>query len=180
MRTLFSFIVTAAIFLLSSCTEHKKAWITYSDNVFRVKMPEKPVIVTTDAVKTPFGIQKVHTVSWKPATLELSKFKLFQVSYIDCPGSASFDSMKMNKLLDSSINWRKRDFPEETDIISQPVTINVYPGRAFILDPAREDVITIVKQVIARNRRFELIVIAKRNSPTNSEINDFFNSFQVL
>ncbi len=179
MRTLINLIIccTAGI-ILSSCSEHNNRWSKYSDHAFSVSMPEGPKVYDKVEV-TPFGKQTVHYVSWKPETLELNKFKLFQVSYTDCPAHFTSDTMKMNAILDSSINLRKRDFTE-LEVLSHPIDINGYPGRAFILDPSRDNVITIVKQIIANNKRFDLTVIAKRDYPTNNEINNFFNSFLVL
>lgn len=179
MRTFVSLIITAlAAFFLQSCSEHHNQWAKYSDAAFSANMPVKPV--ASDKVEiTPFGKQKVHYVTWKPATLELNKFKLFQVSYTDCPARYTSDSMQMNATLDSSINLRKKDFTE-LEVVSHPIEINGYPGRAFIHDPAKDNVITIVKQIIAGNKRYDLTVIAKRDYPTNNEINNFFNSFQVL
>ena len=179
MRTTIGFLIAGAfIFLCTSCSEHHNEWSKYQDRAFSIRMPVKPVV--TDKVEiTPFGKQNVRHVTWKPATLELNKFKLFQVSYTDCPARYVADSMKTNGTLDSSINLRKKDFTE-TEILSEPIEINGYPGRAFIYDPARDNVITIVKQVIAANKIFDLTVIAKRDYPTNTEINTFFNSFTVF
>jgi hypothetical protein len=141
-------------------------------------MPEKPQVYDKQEA-TPFGKQTVHYVSWKPESLELNKFKLFQVSYTDCPTRFTSDANTLSIALDSSINARKKDFTE-LDVTSQPIEINGYPGRAFILSPDKDNVITIVKQIVANNKRYDLTVIAKKDYPTNSEVNDFFNSFQVL
>ena len=170
--------IIPAVILISSCSQHTNKWAKYSDHAFSINMPEKPQVYDKQE-STAFGKQTVHYVSWKPETLELNKFKLFQVSYTDCPARYTTDSMRLNSALDSSINLRKRDFTE-LDIISQPIEINGYPGRAFILDPDRDNVVTIVKQIIANNKRYDLTVIAKRDYPTNTEINTFFNSFLVL
>jgi hypothetical protein len=179
MRAFANPIVICLTFLVClSCSTHRNKWTKYSDRTFSASMPEGAVLSDKQEV-TPFGKQSVHYVTWKPSTLELNKFKLFQVSYTDCPARFTGDSMKMNAALDSSINIRKRDFTEN-DVASQPIEINGYPGRAFILDPPRDNVITIVKQVIANNKRYDLVVIAKRDYPTNEEISHFFNSFQVL
>ena len=109
----------------------------------------------------------------------MNKFKLFQVSYTDYPSRFATDTATLNMSLDSSINARKRDFTY-LDVISQPIEINGYPGRAFILSPDKDNVVTIVKQIVANNRRFDLTVIAKKDYPTNNEVNTFFNSLQVL
>lgn len=173
-----SLITVLAASLLVSCSTHKNKWAKYSDRNFSINMPEKPV-VSDKQENTPFGKQTVHYVTWKPETLELNKFRLFQVSYTDCPARFTSDSGRINAALDSSINSRKRDFTDN-DIISHPIEMNGYPGRAFIYDPPGDNVITIVKQVIGNNKRYDLIIIAKRDYPTNDEVSNFFNSFQVL
>ncbi len=171
-------LISFVIFACVSCSENDNRWAKYSDRSFSIRMPEKPKVYDkTEA--TPFGKQTVHYVSWTPESLELNKFKLFQVSYTNCPAAFTSDTGILSISLDSSINARKKDFTD-LDVSSQPIAINGYPGRAFILSPDKENVVTIVKQIIANNKRYDLTVIAKKDYPTNNEINDFFNSFQVL
>lgn len=183
MRAFFSLglVATGALSIMitaSSCSTKASKWSKYSDRNFSINMPEKPQVYDRQEA-TPFGKQTVHYVSWKPESLELNKFRLFQVSYTDFPSRFTTDTATLNMSLDSSINSRKRDFTE-LDVISHPIEINGYPGRAFILSPDKDNVITIVKQIVANNKRFDLTVIAKKDYPTNNEINNFFNSFQVL
>lgn len=179
MRTFISFVLCcSACFVITSCSEHNNKWSKYGDHAFSVTMPAGAKVYDKQET-TPFGKQNVHYVTWKPESLELNKFRLFQVSYTDCPARFTGDTMKINATLDSSINQRKRDFTE-LEVVSHAIEINGYPGRAFIHDPARDNVITIVKQVIANNKRYDLTVIAKRDYPTNTEISNFFNSFEVL
>lgn len=178
MRTFLNLATICIVMLALSCSPPNNKWAKYADHAFSITMPEKPVVSDKQEM-TPFGRQTVHYVSWKPATMELNKFRLFQVSYTDCPARYTADTFRLNATLDSSINMRKKDFTEN-DILSEPVDINGYPGRAFIYDPPRENAITIVKQVIANGKRFDLIVIAKRDYPTNTEVGNFFNSFQIF
>jgi hypothetical protein len=179
MRERISLFIIFFCLLIASCTPPNDKWARYSgDKTFSVLMPVQPV--ASDRMEaTPFGRQNVHYVTWKPATMELNKFKLFQVSYTDCPSRYTSDTAKLNATLDTCINLRKRDFTEN-DVISEAIEIGGYPGRAFIYNPPRENVITIVKEVIANNKRYDLTVIAKRDYPTNTEIGNFYNSFQVL
>lgn len=177
--TTLSIVICAGIFF-SSCGTNNVKWAKYTspNGGFSVVMPENPK-VTDKQETTPFGKQKVHYVTWKPATFELNKFKMVQVAFTDCPAGYMADSVHSNAVMDSSINQRKRDFTD-ADVLSHPIDINGYPGRAFIYDPAGENAITIVKQCFANGRRYDLTVIAKRDYPTNNELNDFFNSFTVL
>ena len=170
--------ILSVILILPSCSTKPTSWAKYSDRNFSIRMPEKPQVYDRQEA-TPFGKQTVHYVTWKPESLELNKFRLFQVSYTDYPSRLATDTATMNMSMDSSINARKRDFTE-LDVISQPIEINGYPGRAFILSPDKDNVVTIVKQIVANNKLFDLTVVAKKDYPTNNEINDFFNSFQVL
>ena len=164
--------------VISACSSHKNRWSKYADRSFSIRMPEGRKEYDKMLV-TSFGKQNVHFIEWRPESLELNKFKLFQVSYTDVPARFTSDANKMNESLDSSINVRKRDFTE-LEVISQPIEMAGYPGRTFILNLPADNVITIVKQVIAGNRRYDLTVVAKKDYPTNSEMNDFFNSFQVF
>ena len=182
MRTKIHVII-ACLFasLCFSCSSNTGKWDRYTakDGAFSVFMPATPEAYDRTEV-TAFGKQVVHYVTWKPATFELNKFRLFQVSYTDCPAQYTSDSARLNAALDSSINLRKKDFTEEVDIPTQPVEQSGYRGREFIFDPAKTNVITIVKVFIANHKRFALTVIAKKDYPTNAEVGNFFNSFQVL
>ena len=164
---------------LASCGNNGLTWTpsTSGEGGFTNTIPSKPVKTEKTEV-TPFGKQVVHFITWKPSSLSIDKFKLFQVSYTTCPERFSSDSIMMDVMLDSSIRMRKKDFTEK-DIPTENISLNGYPGRALIFD-APGNQIVIVKQCITNNRRYDLTVIAKTNQGTNPEINTFFNSFQAL
>jgi hypothetical protein len=173
-------LVASALFF-TSCSSNSGKWDRYTDpaGAFSVMMPTHGQSYTKTEI-TPFGKQVVHYATWKPATFELNKVKLVQVSYTDCPKAYVGDSVHLNAALDSCISLRKKDFTEVDEIHSQPISFNNYPGRAFIYDPPKNNVITIVKEFFANNKRFDLTLIVKKDYPTNNEVNNFFNSFQVL
>lgn len=171
-----AFILSVCLF--TSCGNSDAEWQQYTsgEGGFSVSMPGK--VEKTEKVEvTAFGKQKVHFITWKPSALAINKFKLFQVSYTDCPPRFSSDSVMMDFMLDSCIRMRQRDFSEK-DFPSQHVELNGYPGRAFIFE-AKDD-ITIVKQCITNGRKYDLTVIAKGGQGTNPEVSQFFNSFQAL
>ena len=176
MRLYINIIIVTAFFcILSSCTD-ETPWTQYTSKEagFTIFMP-------AGAVKTDkkIGKEVIHYITWKPTSFALNKFKMFEVSYTDYPGNIGADTVMLNSLLDTAINQRKKDF-NETDIVSQAISINGYRGRAFIYEVPKGNTITIVKECIAGNRRYDVTVIAKKDYPTNDEINRFFNSFQVL
>jgi len=181
MRHLLRLTVICTIILtLSSCSEKSGNWQKYTagDGSFAINMPEG----YTKADKrenTVFGRQTVHYITWKPSVFGLDKFKLFQITYTDCPKTAAADTLTIGAMLDKSMTERKKDFTE-VDVAFQNVNVDGYPGREFIYDPPSDNVITIVKECIANNRLYDITVIAKRNYPTNIELGNFFNSFQVL
>ncbi len=170
------------ILLLPACSEEKfSSWSRYTSQsgAFSIEMPPHPKTVDkTEA--TVFGKQVVHYVTWKPGTFALDKFKMFQVSYTDCPQRFTSDSTTLNAALDSSINHRKTDFTEIDDIVSQPIQLNGYKGRTFIYSREGDNTVTIVKEYIIQNKKYDLTAIVKKNYNTSAEINTFFNSFQVL
>ncbi len=168
-----------SLFMLVSCGNTDEKWSTYTsgEGGFSISMPTK--VEKTEKVEvTPFGKQKTHFVTWKPSALAINKFKLFQVSYTDCPSKFIEDSIMRDFMLDSSIRMRYRDFTERDDVQGQSIELNGYPGRAFIFEG--KDDVTIVKQCITNGRRYDLTVIAKEGQGTNPEISQFFNSFQAL
>lgn len=175
MRSFICIAIVSLCLFMSSCKD-KTPWAQYNakDAGFTVFMPANPVRTDKKA-----GKQTIHFITWKPATFALDKFKLFEVSYTDFPGVAVGDSVSRNALLDSAINLRKKDFTE-LDIESQPIVLNGYPGRAFMYQAPKGNTITIVKECLVGNRRYDLTVTAKKDYSTNDEMNSFFNSFQVL
>lgn len=181
MRQFLNLIVIGSIVcMLSSCAQSDLKWQKYTagDGSFSISMPEN-YIKTEKRENTVFGRQVVHYIFWKPSVFALDKFKLFQITYTDCPRGFTSDTLTLGALLDRSITERKKDFTE-IDVESQNVDVSGYRGRAFIYDAPSDNVITIVKQCIANNRLYDISIIAKRNYPTNIELGNFFNSFQVL
>ena len=176
--TFFS-AVMLSLFMLASCGGGKEQWAVYTsgEGGFSVRMPGK-VDKTDKTEVTPFGKQKTHFVTWKPSAMAINKFKLFQVSYTECPQKFIADTVLLDVMLDSSIRMRYRDFTEKVDVQGERIELNGYPGRAFIYDG--KDDITIVKQCITNGRKYDLTVIVKKDQGTNPEISEFFNSFQVL
>jgi len=175
MRPIVGLFIMSMLVVMTSCKETTK-WSDYTskEGGFTVTMPSE--LKLSDKV---YGKQTIHFITWKPSSFALDMFKLFEVSYMNCPGAAGADSTKLNALLDTCINMRKKDFTE-LDIDAQPILLNGYPGRAFMFQPQRGNTIAIVKECIVGNKRYDLTVISKKDYPTNNEINRFFNSFKVL
>jgi hypothetical protein len=182
MRTRIKLIISGiSFFLLSSCGDDgSNTWTKYtsSEGNFTISMPAHPKKWDKKEV-TVFGKQTTHYITWKPTSFSLDKFKLFEVSYTDAPVRIGTDSARIGALLDSGINLRKKDFTE-AEIESQVIELNGHPGRAFIYNPPRGTTIAIVKECIVGNRKYDLTAVAKQNYPTNAELNNFFNSFQVI
>jgi hypothetical protein len=140
-----------------------------------------PNTVKSEKVEvTAFGKQKVHFITWKPSSFSINKFKLFQVSYTDCPAKIIGDTMMTDFMLDSSIRMRKLDFTEKDNIVVQNIELNSYPARAFFFEVPKGGQIVIVKECITNNRKYGLTVIANKDQGTNPEISKFFDSFEAL
>ena len=178
--TCFS-LVCIALCIFSSCRNNAPTWAKYTsrEGGFSINMPAQ-IVKSEKHEVTAFGKQVTHFITWKPSSFAIDKFKLFQVSYTDCPARFSADSGRLNAALDSSINLRKNDFTELKDIDAEPIALNGYPGRAFIYEEPKVSTFAIVKECIANGRKYDLTVVAKKDYPTNVEISNFFNSFQVL
>jgi len=178
-----SSLIKISIFCLlaisvTSCTQDNDTWAKYTskEGAFSVFMPTHLLKLDKKEV-TPFGKQVTHYVTWKPSTFAIDKFKLFQVSYTDCPARVCTDSVLLNAALDSAINLRKKDFTE-SEIESQVIELNGYPGRSFIYD--NSNATAIVKLCIVNNRKYDLTVVTKKNYATNTDVSNFFDSFMSL
>ena len=154
-------------------------WTTYTsaDGGFTINMPNETK-TSEQVLPTPFGKQTVHFIMWKPSSLTIDKFKLFQISYTACPSRVVTDSSGTQNVLDSSINQRVKDFAD-VDVDIENISVNGYPGRAFIFDQPDFSTIAVVKECIVNNKIYDLTVIMKRNYATNEEVSNFFNSFKV-
>ncbi len=183
MRSLFKLSILPLLgIVLASCggSNGDNSWVHYTSpqGAFSVSFPSQPKTSEKTEV-TAFGKQVVHFVTWRPKTFSIDKFKLFEVSYTDCPARFISDSLMTDIMLDSSIRIRKRDFTDR-DISTQPIDLNGYPGRSFMYEIPHDNNEVIVKQCITNNRRYDLVVIARRDQGTNPEIAEFFNSFTAL
>ncbi len=181
MRACNSFIaiLVVAALLFSSCHPSSRSE-RYSSNAdgFSVYFPAKPVTAVKQE-RTIFGMQAVHYVTWKPGTFDINKLKLLQVSFTDCPRSASADSMRIAVTLDSSINMLMRDY-SEFDIESHEISMDGYPGRSFIFLDDKENSSTVVRQILTNNKIYTLTAVSKKDYPANDELNSFFDKFQIL
>jgi hypothetical protein len=179
MRSIIAIaIFSCLLFTVYSCSEDNDAWGKYTSNEgsFSITMPAH-VKKTEKKEVTVFGTQVTHFVTWKPSSFAIDKFKLFQVSYTECPPRVCMDSLLLNAALDSGIALRKKDFTE-SDIQSETIELNGYPGRSFIYD--NNSSICVVKECIVNNKKYDLTVITKKNYATNAEVSNFFNSFTSL
>ncbi len=182
MRYIFNIFCWALISVgFASCGGNSTEWVQINsgDGGFSAMMP--PNTVKSEKVEvTAFGKQKVHFITWKPATFSIDKFKLFQISYTTCPPNLVRDSIMVDFMLDSCIRMRKLDFTEKEEISVQNIELNGYPARAFFYDVKNGNQIVIVKECITNGRKYDLTVIANKEQGTNPEIARFFDSFQAL
>jgi len=151
---------------------------TSADGGFSINMPSDPKR-TVKVITTPFGKQATTFIEWKPDNISINKFKLFQVSFTDCPASLMTDSSGRQRILDSAINMRVKDFAD-IDLETYTINFNGIEGRAFIFEVKDNNNIAIVKQCIANHKLYDVTVVLKKNFATNKEVHEFFNSFQVL
>jgi hypothetical protein len=179
MRVLSNIALISLLFMLPACHTNN-SWAKYSSNAdgFTIYMPVGPKSMVKQQ-KTAFGTQQVHYIYWKPATFDINKLKLLQVAYNDCSRRGGADSAYTNQALDSSINLRKRDYTD-LEVTDEHITLEGYPGRAFIYQDEKENSTTIVKTIMANNRIYTLTAVTKRDYPSNAEMNTFFDSFQIL
>ena len=168
------------IVILTSCGK-KESWSkqSFPEGGFTIEMPSD-IKKTEKKENTVFGKQTTHFIAWKPSSFAIDKFKLFQVSYTDCPANVPADTNLMNLMLDSAIEIRKKDFTESEIIESQNIELNGYPGRAFFYDAPKGNTIVTVKLCITNNKLYDLVVISKKNYSTNGEMGNFFNSFTII
>ena len=166
--------------LITACSSEERGWKnqTIPEGNFSVDMP-MPMQKTEKTEITVFGKQVRHFVRWKPSSMAIDKFKLFEVSYTECPASVTADSFRINMVLDSAVDMRKKDFSEVDEIESQAIELNGYPGRAFFYDAPKGNTTVSVKICIAGNKLYDLVVVAKKDYAIHDEMSRFFNSFKV-
>ena len=104
---------------------------------------------------------------------------MFQVSYTNCPARVLQDSVLMDVMLDSSIRMSAENYSEK-ELETQAISLNGYPGRAFIYNSTEGNEVMIVKECIINNRKYNLSVVIKSNYATATEVDNFFNSFKIL
>lgn len=179
MRYILSFFLLSVS--LFSCSNDEKGWKQHAvpEGNFTVEMPA-PIQKAEKKEVTVFGKQVRHFVRWKPSSMAIDKFKLFEVSYTQCPAGLEGDSMKIQAILDEAVDMRKKDFSEEDEIESQAIELNGYPGRAFFYDAPKGNSMVSVKICVAGDKLYDLVTIAKKNYAVNDDMGKFFNSFKLL
>lgn len=178
---LFQFLILVALLSLSSCLSGvKKDWKTYTsaEGAFTISTLGDFEKTTVNEL-TPYGKQPVHYLKWKPSSFSISKIKLIQVTYTDCPAKYIVDSNFRNVMLDSAIKMRARDFSDTYETF-QNIELNTYPGRTFVFDVPTSNSIAIVKLCVVNNRKYDLTMVVSRDQGSNDEQSTFFNSFSVL
>lgn len=183
MRHILFHIFLSALFAITlpSCSHEDSAWKTHTipEGNFSVDMPS-PIQKADKTEVTVFGKQVRHFVRWKPSSFAIDKFKLFEASYTNCPGAALNDTFRLNRILDSAVDMRIKDFTEEDIIEYQEIEFNGYLGRAFFYDAPKGSTTVSVKMCIADGKLYDLVVVAKKNYAINEDMNKFFNSFKLL
>lgn len=179
MRLTLQLVVIALLFAACGAEHNSVSVQNFPEGNFSAFMPS-PIQKVEKTEETVFGKQARHFVKWQPSTFSIDKFKLFEISYITCPPSVSADSVRLNQVLDSAVEMRKKDFSEVDEIGSQAIELNGYPGRAFFYDAPKGNTIVTVKICVAGGRLYDLVVVAKKNYSTNAEASNFFNSFKLL
>ncbi len=169
-----------AIIMLSSCFGEKTKWEIQHvpEGNFSIKMPT-PVEKDKKMETTAFGKQNRYFVRWKPSSVAIDKFKLFEVSYTNVPPSIIDDSEQLSTMLEVAVELRKKDFSEVDYIESHSIEIDGHPGKAFFYDAPKGNTLTSVKMCVADGKLYDLVVIAKKNYSINQEMSDFFDSFVI-
>ena len=174
------FFICFGIFILSSCNPKNIPWEKYTstEGAFSIYMPA-PIKKKDKKGFSIFGRQVVsHFLYWDPPTFTIDKFKLFQVTYTDCPANICRDTALLNTMLDSAIITRRRDYTD-AEIPIQNIALNGYAGRAFFYD-GEGNMLVSVKTCLVHDRIYDFVVVSKKNYATNKEVSDFFDSFQSL
>ncbi len=174
-------VLISFVFAFSSCSHDDRGWKTHqiTEGNFSIEMPA-PIEKVDKKEVTVFGKQTRHFVHWKPSSFAIDKFKLFEVSYVDCPTSVITNPDRLNRVLDSAVDMRMKDFSEVDIIESQPIEFNGYPGRAFFYDAPKGNTSVSVKICVADGKLFDLVVVAKKNYAVNEDMSRFFDSFRLL
>ncbi|GAA4466205.1 hypothetical protein GCM10023093_19930 [Nemorincola caseinilytica] len=176
----FLFSILFAI-VLPSCSRDDTGWKTHTipEGNFSADMPS-PVQKAEKTEVTVFGKQVRHFVRWKPSSFAIDKFKLFEVSYTDCPANVLTDTFRLNMILDSAVEMRIKDFSENDIIDYQKIELNGFMGRAFFYDTPKGSTTVSVKICIAEGKLYDLVVVAKKDYAINEDMSKFFNSFKLL
>jgi predicted acylesterase/phospholipase RssA len=179
-KTMRSYFPLLFVVLMAGCSvpEATDKWINFTskDGGFSVNMPAPPLL-EDKAELTINGKQTVHYCTWKQTRLPNVKFKLFQVSYTNCPSIAA-DQQQLNTMLDSSIKLQMTYYTDNA-LNVDTVKLSGYPARAFIYQDPLSRAVTICKECIANNRKYDLVVVSAKEFADDPEINDFFESFVI-
>jgi len=180
MRVCFFLLTFICVFSISCSTADDVKWVNIvsKEGGYSVNMPYGSKKEDKQET-TIFGKQTVHYCSWVPTILGFVKFKLFQLSYTECPASVNMDQPSVSDLLNKGITARMKDYTDEpTEVDSSQ--LNGYDARSFILNKAKMNTITICKECVANHKKYDLTVVIMSAFANDPAVEQFFNSFQLI
>lgn len=152
-------------------------WYIYDSESFKISFPEKPT-EEDKTLQTLAGEIKVKTLIYKAQSISEKNLR-FYMSINDLPnskGSLTKDEQKTS--LDAAINGSVRNH-KATLISDKPIKHNSYSGREVKMSINEDKIIANMRSYIVGNKYYGLIVYTIKENDNNTEIEQFFNSFEV-
>jgi TonB family protein len=175
-----AFILLLTLLLLSPNTSQMSSWLEFSTRAgnFKVNMP---ILTewTKGTEKTDFGPLDYHSIQAADNNLVL-----YMVGYSDYPKEA-LQKLTLDNIVEQTCNRMLAD--GKTKIFNEsPVSLGVYPGRAFTFEtkgssPDEPEIRAINRFYFVNNRLYRLsVVVAKGRKIDPVDVEKFFDSFKLI
>ncbi|KGO84580.1 hypothetical protein Q764_14470 [Flavobacterium suncheonense GH29-5 = DSM 17707] len=153
-------------------------WYSYNSVNFKISFPQKP-IEENKTMQTLGGEIEVKTLTYKAQNPAEKNLK-FYVSVNEIPNASkeNLTNDEQKTFLDAAINGSVRNH-KATIISDNPITLNKYSGREVKMSMNDNKIIVNMKNYIVKNKYYGLIVYSTKQNDNNSEINQFFKSFEI-
>ncbi len=151
-------------------------WYIYNSENFKISFPEKP-IEENKIVQTLAGETKAKTLIYKSKNINEKNLRFF-MSVNDLPNlKGNLTTEEQKTALDAGVNGSVRNH-KATLISEKPVQYNSFPGRAVKMSINDDKIIANMRTYIVSNKYYGLIVYTLKQNDDNSEIEQFFSSFE--
>ena len=174
MKKLILLFFTLSLLSFNSIAD----WYLYDSESFKISFPQKPV-EEDKITQTLAGEIQVKTLTYKAQDVSEKNLRFF-VSINEIPDAKKGELTKdeQKTFLDAAINGSVRNH-KATLISDEKITLGKFSGRQIKMSLNDNKIVANMKSYIVKNKYYGLIAYSTKQNDENSEMVEFFKSFEI-